>query len=353
MGFILRILFSGLIAFVPSQDGKELTVLLLNADHNFQISDGTQLAHHIPMLLARAGSCTGQCTTRDPNVAQHLFSDLPADEVLDSLASATSGGGAWLLSDSELSIRRGCSRDPLLPSLAVAQNLRGSANGQLLSIPTTAQEREDFSWVTDLKRVCPSGCVLNPAVLSAQPPSGLVAARLRLRNGRVFTYSIVRNVGKVTPMHFQTLSGTTAVPYSQAVASWVVAEIQISGDTVELVEEKFGGTPSRSMSLAPGQNGVVEVAIVNLPAVVPPSSPAAAPPQPGKHFEIYYDLLQAPPTADNRPVPFPGPASSDATFPDVDWDTVRPPLTSDLLPRLRLNIDKGIYDRVLCPMVQY
>jgi hypothetical protein len=353
MGFILRIMFSGLIAFVPSQDGKELTVLLLNAGHNFQISDGTQLAHHMPMLLARAGSCAGQCTTRDPNVAQHLFSDLSADEALDALAAATSGGGAWLLSDSELSIRRGCSRDPMPSSLGVAQNLRGSANGQVLSIPSTTQEREDFSWVTDLKQLCPSGCVLNPALLSSQPPSGLIAARLRLRNGRVFTYSIVRNAGKVTPMHFQTLSGTTALPYSQAVASWVAADIQVSGDTIELVEDKFGSTPSRSMSLAPGQNGIVEVAILNLPPVIPPSSPATTPPDPGRHFEIYYDLLQTPPASDNRPVPFPGPASSNTVFPDVDWDAVRPPLNSDLLARLRLNIDKGIYDRVLCPMVQY
>ena len=35
--FILKLFFTGLMAFVPSQDGKEVTVLLLNVDHDYHI----------------------------------------------------------------------------------------------------------------------------------------------------------------------------------------------------------------------------------------------------------------------------------------------------------------------------
>ena len=65
MEFILRIFFSGLMALIPSEDGTELTVLLLNVEHAHHVSDGTTLAQHKPLLVARAGNCTGQCPTRD------------------------------------------------------------------------------------------------------------------------------------------------------------------------------------------------------------------------------------------------------------------------------------------------
>ena len=39
MNFIVRILFSGLMALVPNEDGTELTVLLLNVDHAYHTSD--------------------------------------------------------------------------------------------------------------------------------------------------------------------------------------------------------------------------------------------------------------------------------------------------------------------------
>ena len=63
--FILKLFFTGLMAFVPSQDGKEVTVLLLNVHHDYQSSDGTALAHHKPLLIARAGDCSGECPKRD------------------------------------------------------------------------------------------------------------------------------------------------------------------------------------------------------------------------------------------------------------------------------------------------
>src|SRR5947207_173049 len=124
MGFILRILFSGLIVFVPSQDGKQVTVLLLNVDHNHQLSDGSTLDQHKPLLLARAGDCSGECPTRDSEIAQFLFADKSLSEAEDSLEAAVAGGGAWTLSGSELSVRKGSESDPDLPELSIRRNVR-------------------------------------------------------------------------------------------------------------------------------------------------------------------------------------------------------------------------------------
>ncbi|HWW61541.1 MAG TPA: hypothetical protein VN181_09250 [Thermoanaerobaculia bacterium] len=352
MGFILRILFSGLIVFVPSQDGQQVTVLLLNVPHTYHSSDGTSLADHKPLLLARGGSCTGDCPTRDEEIAQYLFSDKSTAAALDSLEAAVSGG--WVLDGSEIAINKGSANDPDLPSLVLRNNARASANGQLLSIPTTSSEREDFSWVADLAQICPSGCPLDQAIHSAQPPA-IVAARFRLRTGKLYTYSVARIGSNVTPVHFQRLDGTgSASPYTQAVASWVGADIAVQGDSIELVESKFADGTERTMTLTPDENGRVEIAMINLPPFVPPASSANEAPEVGKHFEMFYELSETPPAAASRLVPRAGAAPGAPSYPEVDWHAVHPQTAvwSELLNKIRLDIGRSAYDRVICPPAQ-
>ena len=360
MSFVLRIFFSGLIAFAPSPDGKQLTVLLVNAD-GYHLSDGTSLEAHQPMLLARAGSCTGECPTRDLAIARFLFPDKPA-EALDALAIALSGGGGWLLADADLSLHAGGPGDGSFPEPLVLQGGARKA-GNLPAVPLTAQEREDFAWVADLKQICPSAGGLDPAVLAARPPKGLIAARLQLRSGKVFTYSLIRIGDMVKPVHFKPLGANgTGISYAQALANWVAAEIQVPGDTVELVEESFGGGARRSMTLSPGPNGVVEMAILNLPALHPPAAPATGesaaqqPPASGKHFELYFELAKMPPAKSVRPIPQVLQARPAAgSEPEIAWETLHPlnGTASDLLDKLRLGLRRGPYDRVLCPMIQF
>jgi hypothetical protein len=163
---------------------------------------------------------------------------------------------------------------------------------------------------------------------------------------------VARIGSNVTPVHFQRLDGTgDASPYSQAIASWVGAEIAISGENVQIVEEKFDGGAGRSMTLAPDDNGNVEVAVLNLPPFVPPSTPFAGTPDPGKHFEMYYEVAQTPPSQASRLVPKAGAAPDAPTYPDVDWHAIHPQdaLWSDLLNGLRMNIGRTMYEQVLCP----
>lgn len=355
MSFLLRILFSGLIAFVPSEDGQEVTVLLLNVDAHHHISDGSAISQHKPLLLARAGSCTGNCPTSDSDIAAYLFRDQSSTNAASSLAAAVSGGGAWLLSGSELSVRKTNTSDPDLPSLTIQTGVRGVDNGVPKPIPTTSAEREDFSWIAELQELCTgTGCALNTSILGSNPPTGLVAARFRIRNGKVFTYSVARIGSKVVPVHFNRLDGSGSTSsYSQAIATWVGADITVSGDSVEIVEDKFDASAGRTMTLEPDSNGKVEIAVLNLPPFTPPASSNNDAPQVGKHFERYYDLVETAPSSETRMVPRPGAAPSLGTIPDVSWTTVHPSsaVYSDLLNSLRLDVGRGPYDRTLCPPV--
>ncbi|HEV7919225.1 MAG TPA: hypothetical protein VGR02_00395 [Thermoanaerobaculia bacterium] len=349
--FILRILFSGLISFVPNQDGTELTVLLVNVDHTYHTSDGTHLDHHKPLLLARGGGCTGTCPTDDDAIARFIYPDQAQSARLDSLATAVSGGGAWLLDNSKLTLQKGSTNDPNLPALSIVRNARGSTNNVLDLIPTTSAEREDYSWVADLKSIC-SSCDLKSAVHDAEPPAGLVAARFKLRNGRVFTYSVARIGSDVTPVQFKRLNGQGSVsPYSQAVATWVAADIEVSGDSIEMIDQKFDGSSSRSMTLTPDENGRVEMAVLNLPTFAPPPAARVSAPGIGKHFERYYDLVDTPPSSGDRLVPWAGAAPNTPSYPQVAWDDIHPTeeLWSELLNQLRLNIGRTTYDRTICP----
>ena len=352
--FVLHILFSGLIAFIPSQNGTEMDVLLLNAGdcgQHYHVSDGSALPPHLPLTFVRGGSCTGDCPTRDADVAQFMFPDQSSATGLDSLESAVSGGGAWILSSSDLTLQKGSSAAADLPALSINTSTRGSVNNVALPIPTTSSERSDFTWVANFKDLCPT-CTLNSDLTSSTPPTGLVAARFKLRTGNLFTYSVARIGSDVTPVHFQRLDGSGSTSsYSQAIATWVGADVTVTGDSIDLVENAFNGDPGRTMHLTPDSNGTIEIAVVNLPSHTPPITTNNPAPGPGKHFELYYDMATNAPASEERLVPFTGAASSVGSYDQVDWQSVHPSTTlwSDLLNGLRLNIGRGPDDRVLCP----
>jgi hypothetical protein len=348
LDFLVRILFSGLIAFIPSDDGTEVTVLLLNVDHAYHTSDSSSMPGHKPMIIARAGSCTGTCSTRDSEIAQYIYADKSLSAAQDSLEEAVAGGGAWVLEGSELELRKGSTSAPNLPALTIRDDVRGTE-----IIPTTATERQDFSWVANLEELC-SGCMLDSAIFDTVPPE-LVAARFTLRSGTLFTWSVARIGSNVTPVHFKRLDGTgSASAYTQAVASWVGAEIAVSGESIELVEEKFDAGAGRSMLLEPDANDLVEIAVLNLPSFVPPASSSNDSPSVGKHFELFYELEDNPPTAAARLVPRIGAAPEAPGYSTVAWQDVHPSIatSSELLAKLRLEASRTMYDRALCPPTQ-
>ncbi|HUP59651.1 MAG TPA: hypothetical protein VNA69_04450 [Thermoanaerobaculia bacterium] len=344
MEFIVRILFTGMMVFIPNNDGTQLDVVLLNVGHGHAISDGTTLAQHKPLLITRAGSCTGTCPTGDAEIAAYLFGDKSTDAAVDSLEAAVSGGGAWQLSGSQISVVKGSETDPDLPALDFIEGVRNGI------IPTTSEERADYSWLAKMSELCP-GCGLDSDIL-ATPPPGLVAARFRLQSGDVFTYSIARIGSNVTPVHFKRLDGTgSASSYTQAIAVWMGADIAVSGDSIKIVESKFDNSTGRTMTLTPDEDDRVEIAVLNLPPLVP-ASPIATPGV-GKHFQAFYEVAETVPSAATRLVPLPGAAPGAPSYSRVTWQSIHPQeeLWSELLNALRLNVSRSEAEISLCPPV--
>lgn len=352
MEFVVRIFFSGLIALVPNSDGKELTIAMIDTPHAYEMADGTTLAHHKPLLLARAASCEGTCRTDvHTSIAQFLYARKTTEEAFTSLNGALQGGGAWQLAGSELSLV-----GPEEP-LEIRTGVRGrDENGALHRVPLTAEEREDFSWVADISDIAPGTEGYDSALTASGNPGDLVAARLKLRSGKVITYSVIKIDGKARPVHFRKPSGEGAdAPYAQALASWVEATIHVPGESLEIVDQSFADpTRKRTMKLRP-LNGVVEIAMLNLPPYETPDPDApATTPKPGQHFQIYYDLVKTPPAQAERLVPH-LPLAASASDPQTDWGTLhpRPVLWSNLLEQLGLSPrGKGPYEVALCPITQ-
>jgi hypothetical protein len=342
--FVLRILFSGLMAFIPNENGTEVTVLLLNADHYAHTSDGSAMQSHQPLLYARAGDCSGDCVNDDTAIAGYTFRDFSAPAKLDALAYALDDGSAWAISGSDIAVQKS-SGAANLPALNIRRNVRGTVNDQPQIIPTTSTERGDFSWIPELQKLCTSSCAIDSDLLDTVPPE-IIAARFTINSGDLYTYSVARLGSDVTPVQFKRLDGDgSASSYVQAVTSWVGLDMTVTGSSIDFIETKHDTSTGRTMTLSPDTNGIVEVAVVNLPPSVPPKSSSNNAPQVGKHFEMYYELLQEPPASEARLVPSVAPG---VTVPEVSWSSIHPG-TSVLLNRLRFEPGRSLYDRVICP----
>ncbi|MDQ3279789.1 MAG: hypothetical protein M3Q69_00080 [Acidobacteriota bacterium] len=333
---ILRIFFSGLIAFIPSQDGKEMTVLLLNEPHAHHMT--AAVPEHKAMMLVRAKSCEGACSQSDNEISTFLYPDAASPAAAaESLSKAVQKGAIWQLAGSELALD--------IPKSGLKLKRVSSADGK--SVPDTVAERRDFRWVANLKDIDPSIGPLNPALFTADPPADLVVARLTLKSGEVSTHSMIRIGDDVAPLDFRSVAGS-GPRYVRAAASWVQAEIRVPGNTLHVEEQSFGGEKKRALDLTP-INGVIEMAVLNVTRPILPDR--TAPPQPGLHFERYWDLAQRPPAAERRPVPQP-PNESDARR---NWRTLHADdkRSSALLNGIFFRDGRTTYDQILCPMSRY
>jgi len=347
MTFILRIFFAGLVAFVPSRDGKELTVLLVDAGPGDTMSDRSPVPLHHPLLLARARSCSGSCTADNPAKVAGLLYPCDGSNASRYLAEALAGGTVRKLQNSDLAIASGEART-IQPALALTPDNRGPG---ACGLPTGADGRQPFNRVADLGQLVPAAGVVNPGLLACQPPPGLIFARLRLRSGKVWTHRLARIsspiVSQVPVFDFKTLGGGgKTLHYSQPIADWVGAEIEMEGDAVEIVERSFASSEVHTLRLTP-LNGLVELALLNIPN---PPATLCVDKKPmdmdvtAAHFELYYKLAKTPPPLDQRPVPYavgePCPAAP-ASGP-----------ASPLLDDLKVNLSRGFYDRILCTVAQ-
>lgn len=362
MGFVLRIYFIGLIAFVPIEDPDQMrmNVLLVDATKGYFVSDGTLMEEHVPLLVAKAARCSGDCgfppgATDAQRIADHLYghgsSPSPTENLRQLQSALGDGGAAWVIDDSELRILPPVAPAAARSRLQIHKNLASSATGRS-GLPASQAEVRDFDWVTRLQALSPGIGRFDPDVLAASPTKGLIAGRLVLDQGTIATYRLVTVGDEVVPLSFTLLTETeTIIHYDRAAADWVMAEVQIPECSVHLQDRTFSGTGTRTIELAPERcdgRDVVEIAVLNLPHDSFDADPNRATEHHGKHFELYYELADARPPQRLRPVPV-VPAERRTTQPSGSPPAPDP--ASDFLEALGLP-RRGIHSRPICPVVQ-
>lgn len=354
--FTLKIFFLGLIAFVPNQDGTELNVLLVDGRQGYTTSDGTEIGPHYPFLLARSASCQGDCE-RSLETAEFFFSKYGSG-ASERLGDALLSGGAWRLSESNLSIPSwatpaGPTRRLALERTAAAVSADPKARLKA-AVPNDPRVAGDLRWFANLDQIHPGLGGVDPDHLAERPHDGWIVARLRLDRGRVSTYRLAGVGDQVVPIDFRPLSGGRSSGFTQALADSVVAEIDIEGDSVEIFEEGFGGGNRRTMKLTP-QDGVVEIALLNTPPIAAShvhttangaTNPGDSASLVGKHFEVFYELARVKLPKASREVPHVD------TRVGVPWSTIYPRKQGDseLLRALGYDDPRTAFERVICPL---
>ncbi len=353
MTILLRIYFVGMIAFVPGEADRDMTVLLPDLRQGYLASDGEPVEPHTAFLLARSGGCAGECAGDQEPIAEMLYRGLSGvhGEPMELLHKAVREGGVWKLADSDLVIE---AKQPR--RAAKLRILRSPAERPGL-VPASSREKQIFDWVADIGQIAPETGGVDPGLLVDRPRRGALVARLRLSGGELRTHRMVRVGDDVPALDLRTLHDDKVV-FSQALAHWVVAEVPVrvqKGDCkVRLVDQNFvDGSRRRIMDLMPERcekGGVIDVAILNVPtsSFEPVPRPPTLRDRIGRHFEVYYELTSRPPARENRPVPHVGKG------PTVPSKTVQPPADepSDFLERIVLPPAKGVANPLLCPPSQ-
>lgn len=364
MSFVLKIYFFGMIAFVPNTDGRQMTALVIDARPGFHASDGTAFPSHYPVLLARAGSCKGNCQEDAQRVADHLFGTgtllNPAFTRGELKKIVGEGGGTWELDGEHITLQAGTTRRSGA-TLQVVRNrrpetTREAGGSSAVTLPKNLAEAEDFSWVAEIKEIVPEARKVDPDCLKEKPEKGLVVGRVKLEEGTLKTHRLIQFKEDIPRFIFQPLSASApTTSYSQGLADWTVAEIPITGCEVTINSRDFATGETRSMTLGPsdcqGGNEIVEVAVMNVPD---PSKrhdhPSARgnrandPQAVGTHFELYYELAQTRPSWKQKAVPV------------VDAEAVKPADVDpgDVQFLKVLNIPRaGTYSHPICPQAVF
>lgn len=159
-------------------------------------------------------------------------------------------------------------------------------------VPGKWRAARDAWWIPRMRDILPEAAAVKPGYIEEEAdgiPPEKISARMRVREGRVWVYSLADVDQKVRSMTFKTIgSGMTMYGVKQAVADIVAVDIPIrEGGRVVIYATPFGGERGqRLFKLKPRQTQeYVEILLGNL---TPLRGGVKA--EPASHFALYADL---------------------------------------------------------------
>ena len=247
MSFPFRIRFGGLMAFVSRPDGKKAWAFLVEARRIFDEPGKEVIPSHLAVARFDLGNLVAAQGFPNP------------------------GAGVWFMDGFDLRILPG--GQPSQDSLKLVEFDLLEPDPELdFSDPAHPKPgRSSFAWVAPLRRSVPErpdDSRIRPEFLddklSAQD-AALLAARVHLNQGELGTSAFsTDSLGDTVVYRFGEAKAATT--HRQVFAAEVSLEMTVDSDFVELRGEKFNGTGSSSVKLAPPPghgDSRVEVSIMN------------------------------------------------------------------------------------------
>ncbi|HEX7184966.1 MAG TPA: hypothetical protein VF756_24275 [Thermoanaerobaculia bacterium] len=325
MTFTLRLFIMGLVTFLPSDDGRIMTILLQNATDHIFASDGSEIHSHLPVLVFERRNVR----VRQDHWRRSLLSPfdiwkllgLDRLEVIESRRLRVQARGTgpdcsskdvrdrdilcavrvWDLRGEKITVENG-GASPRGP-----EKLSGRRNGPFglpAALPENRQEGLDFSWVPAMPRISDRSADLERDILT-RPSERFLKAYLELDQGLFQTFSLVDTCGFVRAFRFKPARKAIPRPVllQQAVADIVLVEIPVAGCSITISTSDFQGRPTGRVRLGPrfcsGPPRQVDVLLGNLSTEF-----GNDPDRIVQHFERYYEIAERRWGRTRRPSPY-------------------------------------------------
>jgi hypothetical protein len=267
MSILVRVVFWGLIGFVPHEEGqKGLTALFVDPTQIKPAEGFCAIPKHVPVVYLLDGQCEpdkGQCVQvpfgRELEVATHLGEKTPKLR--------------WLIEDEDLEIF-GQER-----KVEFRHRGRRKFGGRLRDVPERFRQTGDYSWVTSMGALTGGHGQVREDCLRGEKTCPL-NARFTIRGGRASACHLFHEpeeapkdeTRKVVVFDFsENRNGRSISVGHQAVADAVQVEFEVEGDHVDLQSWGLASIdgqqqPRASVRLKPAaQSRTVTLLVVNSP----------------------------------------------------------------------------------------
>lgn len=258
----VKVIFIGLIAFTPVDDGGYMAVVVDAPGHH-------------TVLLQQQGVCP------DEQLCQQLSGDedliIPLREKLGRMLGWTPVHGELVLLNQE--------GEPLADGVIYAGGVPTTDDPQA-PYPTTAAEAASLAWIPSIDRM-----VTGPARIRGackRSDRGCRSkARFRIQQGTVSTCHLMHEERVLRPLVYD--FGT----HQQAVADAVMLETRVPGEEIRIGVRSLESTDVvHSIPLAPeAESNEIILVLLNEPSMPGAAPNGGKPPELG-HFPHFYKLLQ-------------------------------------------------------------
>lgn len=284
----VRVIFLGLIGFVPSPEGaKDLAALLVDSVQAQPHEMACPMEPHVPFVFLLHGKCEdgGRCRRI---IGSRARQSARVTGLLHGFRQRKPEGLLWILRTEDLEIS-GDEDEELDLRNPFLSFLQGNA-------PGSTRETSYFSWVPSMKRLAKGHAQLRADCRRADPTCPL-SARFRIDGGATGACHLFHDPkpsdGTRREVRIFAYTRPDQSQFRQAVADAVMVEFEESGNYVALRSQGLPGRcrPMVSVRLFPDDEGKVTLIVGNL---VPPH---AAVPLNGEegylqpHSDVLFNLL--------------------------------------------------------------